>query len=116
LGLEHSLNHSSLVGWIEFFCSVAVAVCGRRLSVMDKEKKTDSDDAASQDDRSATAKAMDKVSLIISACLMLVAPALLGYFVDQWLQAGIAFTLVGFFFGIAAGFWQLYKLVSRSEA
>ncbi len=73
------------------------------------------DENGSIDDRSAMAKAMDKVSLIISACLMLVAPALLGYFVDQWIQTGIAFTLVGFFVGIAAGFWQLYKLVSKSE-
>ena len=82
---------------------------------MDSNKKTESDDRVLLDDRSATAKAMDKVSMIISACLMLVAPALLGYFVDQWMETKIAFMLVGFFFGIAAGFWQLYKLVGRSD-
>ena len=85
------------------------------ISMGDKNREDQSDSSVTIDDRSAMAKAMDKVSLIISACLILVAPALAGYFVDQWLNTGVIFTLLGFFFGIGAGFWQLYKLVSRPE-
>ena len=63
------------------------------------------------DDRSASAKAMSKVSEILAACCCMVVPALIGYWIDQQLSTVCVFAIIGFLFGMTAGVWQLIKLV-----
>ncbi len=67
------------------------------------------------DDRAPMAKAMDWVSRIISASLMMVLPCVLGYFVDQWLGTWILFTLLGLALGMTGGMMQLFKLAQLSS-
>ncbi|MEM9412841.1 MAG: AtpZ/AtpI family protein [Planctomycetota bacterium] len=64
------------------------------------------------DDRSPTAKAMSKVSEIISICLLMVVPALIGSWVDQKLSTFVLFTIGGLVIGMAGAFLQLKRLVT----
>ena len=67
------------------------------------------------DDRSPMAKAMSKVSEIIAICLMMVIPALIGYWGDQKLGTGLLFTLTGLMLGMLAAILQLKRLVSSTN-
>lgn len=68
------------------------------------------------DDRSPTAKSLSKVSDIMAICLLMIVPALIGYFVDQKLGSGFVFTLLGLFFGMFGSVYQLMQLVKFNEA
>ena len=63
------------------------------------------------DDRAPAAKAIALVSQITTISLMMVIPAILGYFVDQWLNTVAVFTVVGLVFGVAAAVQQMIRLV-----
>jgi F0F1-type ATP synthase assembly protein I len=76
----------------------------------------DSEEEGVVDDRSAMAKALDKVSLIISACLAMAVPVIAGWWLDQKFNTGVVLTLIGFGFGLIAGGWLLYRLVKQLEA
>ena len=65
----------------------------------------------SLDTRSPTAKAMDWVSKITTISVMMVLPALGGYYLDQRFGTVAIFLFLGMLLGIAAATWQLYKLV-----
>ena len=65
-----------------------------------------------EDDRSPTAKAFSKVSEITSISLMMIIPAIIGYFVDQRLGTLILFTAIGLIVGMSAAIWQLVKFVA----
>lgn len=68
-----------------------------------------------EDDRSPTAKAFSKVSQITSISLMMIIPAIIGYFVDQRLQTLILFTAIGLIVGMSAAIWQLVKFVAMEN-
>ena len=67
------------------------------------------------DTRSPTAKAMDWVSRITTISVMMVLPALGGYYLDQQFGTVAVFLFLGMILGIAAAGWQLYKLVQHRE-
>jgi F0F1-type ATP synthase assembly protein I len=68
-----------------------------------------------EDDRSAMAKAMSLVSQITAIALMMVLPALVGYFVDRGISTLPLFTVIGMLLGLAAAIYQLVKLVAALE-
>lgn len=68
-----------------------------------------------EDDRSPTAKALSKVSQITSISLMMIIPAIVGYFIDQRLSTLILFTALGLMVGMAAAIWQLVKFVAMED-
>jgi F0F1-type ATP synthase assembly protein I len=68
-----------------------------------------------EDDRSPTAKALSKVSHITSISLMMIIPAIIGYFVDQRLGTLILFTVIGLAIGMSASIWQLVKFVAFED-
>jgi F0F1-type ATP synthase assembly protein I len=68
------------------------------------------------DDRSPMAKSLSKVSEITAVCLLMIVPALIGYFVDQWLGTGFVFTLLGLVFGMTGSVYQLMQLVQANES
>ena len=63
------------------------------------------------DDRSSIAKGMSRGSEIVSVCMMMIIPALIGYFVDQKIGTRFLLTILGFVFGMSAAVWQLMKIV-----
>ena len=67
------------------------------------------------DDRSPSAKALSKVAQITSISLMMIVPAIIGYFVDQYFNTLILFTSIGLVFGIASSIWQLVKFVALQD-
>lgn len=67
------------------------------------------------DDRSPSAKALSKVTQITSISLMMIIPAIIGYFIDQRFQTLILFTTVGLVLGISSSIWQLIKFVAHQE-
>ncbi len=64
------------------------------------------------DDRSPMAKSMSRVSEIISICLMMILPALAGYWLDQKLNTVLLLTISGLAIGLVAAFYQLRQLVA----
>ena len=69
-----------------------------------------------RDTRSSTAKALSWVSNITAISVMMVLPALGGYYLDQYFGTVALFMFLGMIFGLAAGFFQLMKLVNyRNE-
>ena len=68
------------------------------------------------DDRSPSAKAMAKASEITSICLLMIIPALLGYFLDQKVGTVFLFTVLGLIFGMGGSIYQLMGLVSKNQA
>ena len=67
------------------------------------------------DDRSGTAKAMSKVSEVMSICLLMIIPALMGYGLDHWLGTGFWLTIVGLIFGMTGAVMQLKRLVTAMK-
>jgi F0F1-type ATP synthase assembly protein I len=61
------------------------------------------------------AKAMDWVTRITTISVMMVLPALGGYYLDQRFGTVAVFLFLGMLLGIAAAAWQLYKLVQFRE-
>ncbi len=76
---------------------------------------TDGDSRVTADDRSAVAKAMDLATQVTTICLMLVFPALAGFFLDRWLGWGLIGTSLGLVLGLAISGFQLVQLVRRLE-
>ena len=77
--------------------------------------KSNKDRSAYVDDRSSTAKAMSKVSEIITACLMMIVPAIVGVWLDGLFSTVAIFTIIGLLFGVTGAFLQLKRLVSNPE-
>lgn len=69
----------------------------------------------SVDDRSPTAKALSKVTEITTISLMMIIPAIIGYFIDQYFGTVILFTAIGLVMGIGAAIWQLIAFVSSQK-
>jgi hypothetical protein len=67
------------------------------------------------DDRSPTSKGMDLVTRVISGSLVFIIPIVGGFYLDGRMGTGLLWTLVGLGFGMAAGSWQLYRLIQSSE-
>ena len=67
------------------------------------------------DDRSPSAKALSKVAQITSISLMMIVPAIIGYFVDQYFKTLILFTAIGLVLGIGCAIWQLIKFVALQD-
>ena len=68
-----------------------------------------------QDDRSPTAKAISKVAEITTISLMMIIPAIIGYFIDQQLGTFILCTGIGLVLGIASAVLQLMKFVAIEQ-
>ena len=64
------------------------------------------------DERSNLAKGIDWATRISTACLTMVLPALLGYYVDQRLGTKVIFMLLGLALGMALGIYQLIRIVN----
>ena len=62
------------------------------------------------DDRSAMALAMAWASRVMTVSLEMALPALLGYWVDQWLGTGIVFVVLGAVLGLVSGTWHLIRM------
>lgn len=67
------------------------------------------------DDRSPMAKALSKVTEITTISLMMIVPAMIGYFVDQYFDMLPLFTVIGAVFGMGGAIWQLIAFVSSQE-
>ena len=67
------------------------------------------------DDRSPLAKALSKVTQITAISLMMIVPAFIGYFVDQYFGTLILFTALGLVFGVGSAVWQLIQFVAHQE-
>jgi len=67
------------------------------------------------DDRSATAKAMSRVSDVMSICLLMIIPALIGYGLDQWFGTGFLLTIIGLIFGMSGAVLLLMQLVTALQ-
>ena len=67
------------------------------------------------DDRSATAKALSKASQVTAISLMMIIPAIIGYFIDQRLRTLILFTAIGLILGMAGAIWQLVQFVKFQD-
>ena len=37
-----------------------------------------------------------------------------GYFLDQWLDTGRLFTIIGLILGLVVGFWGAYRMLTRT--
>ena len=46
---------------------------------------------------------------------MMIVPAIIGYFVDQYFNTLILFTAIGLVLGIASAIWQLIKFVALQD-
>ncbi|MDG1875663.1 MAG: AtpZ/AtpI family protein [Mariniblastus sp.] len=55
---------------------------------------------------------MSKVSEVMSICLLMIIPALMGYGADQWLGTGFLLTVIGLIFGMTGAVMQLMRLVA----
>ena len=69
-----------------------------------------------EDDRSATAKAMDWVSRIMTLGFVVVIPTGLGYWLDGVLGCSPWMVILGLFAGLVSAGYLLWKLVARMEA
>ena len=70
----------------------------------------------SVDDRSSSARGMAWATQITSASIMMVLPALAGYYLDQWLGTVALFLFLGALLGLVAGGWHLTKMVQHQTA
>ena len=69
----------------------------------------------SEDDRSASARAYSRAAQVMTACLEMVVPGLIGYYIDQKVGTRVVGTIVGFALGLTMGIWHLVKMTeSRS--
>lgn len=68
-----------------------------------------------RDDRSPYALAMEWTSRITTVALEMVVPALLGYWLDQWLGTRMVFLILGAILGFATGFYSLLRLTRPSD-
>ncbi len=50
-----------------------------------------------------------------SISLMMIVPAIIGYFIDQHFQTLILFTTIGLVLGISCSIWQLIKFVALQD-
>lgn len=64
----------------------------------------------SDDDRPPLAVAMQWVSRVTSISAEMVVPALLGYWVGEWLGATVVFLTLGATIGLVGGTWHLIRL------
>lgn len=78
-------------------------------------ERGEEDSAAAADDRSAFAKAWDLATQVSTICLMLVFPALAGFFLDRYLGSSVVCTTLGLLLGLGISGWQLMQLVRRME-
>ena len=69
-----------------------------------------------QDGRSPIAKAVNLATQITAGSLILVVPAIAGYWLDQRWGTGILFLLVGFGLGLFAAGWHLWQLIKALES
>lgn len=68
------------------------------------------------DDRSPVAVASAWASRIITVCLEMVLPGVIGYWLDHRLGTIAVFTFLGFGGGLALGLWQLLRMTRSDEA
>ncbi len=68
------------------------------------------------DDRSSSARGLAWATQITSASIMMVLPALAGYYLDQWLGTVALFLFLGALFGLVVGGWNLIKMVQHQSA
>ena len=67
--------------------------------------------------RSAVAVALEWSSTVITLCMAMVVPGLIGYWLDGWLGTGFVFLLLGMAIGVPVGIWMLIRVVqSKSPA
>ena len=78
---------------------------------MSNPRSQDSVASTEEDTRSPSAKAMAWVSKITTISVMLVLPALGGYYLDQYLGTVALFLFLGMLVGMLASGWHLYKMV-----
>lgn len=92
--------------------------CPRRKRTHENQGKrvSKTDDQSAVDDRSPTAKALSKVAQITTISLMMIIPAIIGYFVDQYFGTVILFTALGLVFGIGSAVYQLVQFVSAQNS
>jgi len=64
------------------------------------------------DERPLLARAAETASTVVTICIEMVAPALLGYWVDRRLGTTPAFVIVGGILGMAFGLWSLIRLTN----
>lgn len=62
-----------------------------------------------------TARAYQWATQVMTICLEMVLPGLLGYWLDQRWGTKALFTVVGFAVGMGAGMWHLIRL-ARTES
>ncbi len=65
-----------------------------------------------EDHRSATAKAVDIASRLITVSLCLVLPIVGGFYLDQQFGTVALFVVLGLLFGMAASGWQMMKMLA----
>lgn len=62
------------------------------------------------DDRSTTAKAYEWATRIMTICLEMVVPGLVGVWVDGRLGTKVLFALLGFGGGLSLGIWHVIQM------
>ena len=67
------------------------------------------------DDRTPLAIGMQWATQIMTVAVMMVAPGLAGYWLDQWLGITAVMTIAGFAFGMVAGMWHLIRLTKVDD-
>lgn len=63
-----------------------------------------------EDDRSAQARAYSRATQVMTICLEMVVPGLIGFWVDQKLGTRVVFTVLGFGVGLSGGLRHLIKM------
>lgn len=66
------------------------------------------------DDRSPIAKAYHWSSLVVTVCLEMIVPGLVGLWVDRQLGTWVVFGVLGFAIGMTVGIWHLLRLTGSS--
>ena len=69
-----------------------------------------------EDDRSPVSKAVGISSQITTIGMMMIIPAIGGYFLDQWLGTFVLMTVLGLFLGVASSVIQLSRLIQYLNA
>ena len=67
------------------------------------------------DDRSRVAMAYHWASRIVTVCLEMIVPGLIGLWIDNQVGTVVVFGLLGFAFGISFGIWHLLRLTGSSR-
>ncbi|NLE36982.1 MAG: AtpZ/AtpI family protein [Pirellulaceae bacterium] len=68
------------------------------------------------DDRSALAVAVARASHVTTIALEMALPALVGHWIDRWLNTGFVFLLLGTVSGIVLGMWHLLQFARQLNA